>query len=417
MKYTFKHTLHASYLGYVTQAIINNLPPLLFVTFQKEFAISLKQIGLLISVNFGVQLLTDLLAVKLIDRIGYRIGIVCAHVLSFLGLAAFSVLPFVFLRGYTGLLISMTLCSVGGGLLEVLVSPIVEALPGEEKASAMSLLHSFYCWGQVAVVLLSTVFFLTAGIGKWYYLPVLWSILPLANTFFFARVPLRPLVEEENRQPLRQLFKRRLFWLFILLMICAGSSELAMSQWASLFAELGLRVSKFVGDLLGPCTFAVGMGLVRFLYGIKGSKLNLEKMLVLSGALCILSYLVTIFSPIPLISLAGCALCGISVGMLWPGTFSLTSRHFPRGGTAMFAVLALAGDLGCSAGPGLVGYISNAVQKLASFQKLPWITDATELGLKTGLLLAIIFPVAMFAGFLLLVKRSRSSAPSSPASI
>ncbi len=408
MKFTYRHTLHASYLGYVTQAIINNLPPLLFVTFQREFTISLEQIGLLISVNFGVQLLTDLVAVKLIDRIGYRVGIVCAHVLSFLGLVAFSVLPFVFSWGYTGLLISMTLCSIGGGLLEVLVSPIVEALPGEEKATAMSLLHSFYCWGQVAVVLLSTVFFLTAGVGKWYYLPVLWSILPLVNTFFFARVPLRSLVEDENRQPLRQLFKRRLFWLFILLMVCAGSSELAMSQWASLFAELGLGVSKFVGDLLGPCTFAIGMGLVRFLYGIKGSKLKLERMLVLSSILCIFSYLVTVFSPFPLLSLVGCATCGVSVAMLWPGTFSLTSRHFPRGGTAMFAVLALAGDLGCSAGPGLVGYISNKVQKLASSQMLPWIKDTTELGLKLGLLFTVIFPVVMFVGFSLLIKRNRA---------
>ena len=410
MKHTYRHTLYASYLGYVTQAIINNLPPLLFVTFQREFAVSLEQIGLLISVNFGVQLLTDLAAVKLIDRIGYRAGIVCAHILSFSGLIAFSVLPFVFSWGYTGLLISMTLCSIGGGLLEVLVSPIVEALPGEEKASAMSLLHSFYCWGQVAVVLLSTVFFVTAGVEKWYYLPVLWSVIPLVNTFFFSRVPLKTLVEEEERQPLRQLFKHRLFWLFMLLMVCAGSSELAMAQWASLFAELGLGVSKFAGDLLGPCTFAIGMGLVRFLYGIKGSKLNLERMLVLSGILCIISYLVTVFSPIPLVSLAGCAVCGISVAMLWPGTFSLTSRHFPRGGTAMFAVLALAGDLGCSAGPGLVGLVSDAVQKLSSFQLLPWITDATEAGLKSGLLAASVFPVVMFIGFSLLARKKRTSA-------
>lgn len=410
MKHTYRHTLYASYLGYVTQAVINNLPPLLFVTFQREFAISLEQIGLLISVNFGVQLLTDLVAVKLIDRIGYRTGIVCAHIFSFSGLIAFSVLPFIFSWGYTGLLISMALCSIGGGLLEVLVSPIVEALPGDGKASAMSLLHSFYCWGQVAVVLLSTVFFMTAGVEKWRCLPILWSAIPFVNTFFFSKVPLKPLVEEEKRQPLRQLFKHRLFWLFILLMICAGSSELAMSQWASLFAELGLGVSKFAGDLLGPCTFAIGMGLIRFLFGIRGSKINLERTLVLSSVLCILSYLVTVLSPIPIVSLAGCAVCGISVAMLWPGTFSLTSRHFPRGGTAMFAVLALAGDLGCSVGPGLVGYISDAVQKIASFQLLPWITGTTEAGLKTGLLAAGVFPVVMFIGFSLLAKKNRTFA-------
>lgn len=408
MKYTYKHTLYASYLGFVTQAIINNLPPLLFVTFQREFGVSLEQIGLLISVNFGVQLLTDLAAVRLGDRIGYRRGVVFAHVLGFTGLIAFSVLPFIFSRGYIGLLISMTLCSIGGGLLEVLLSPIVEALPGDEKASVMSLLHSFYCWGQVAVVLLSTVFFAMAGVGKWYYLPVLWSVIPFVNIFFFLKVPLRTLVEAEEMQPLSQLFKQRLFWLFILFMVCAGSSELAMSQWASLFAELGLGVSKSVGDLLGPCTFAIGMGLVRFLYGIKGSKFHLERMLVLSGILCVISYLVTVFSPIPLISLAGCAICGISVAMLWPGTYSLTSRHFPRGGTAMFAVLALAGDIGCSAGPGLVGFISNALQKNASFRMLPWITDATEAGLKAGLLAAGIFPFVMLVGFSVLAGKKRT---------
>lgn len=408
MKYTYKHTLYASYLGFVTQAVINNLPPLLFVTFQREFAVSLEQIGFLISLNFGVQLLTDLVSIKLIDRIGYRRGVVFAHVLSFTGLIAFSVLPFAFSRGYIGLLISMTFCSIGGGLLEVLLSPIVEALPGDEKASTMSLLHSFYCWGQVAVVLLSTVFFVTAGVGKWYYLPVLWSVIPFVNTIFFLKVPLRTLVEAEERQPLRQLLKQRLFWLFMLFMVCAGSSELAMSQWASLFAELGLGVSKFAGDLLGPCTFAIGMGLVRFLYGVKGSKLHLERMLVLSGILCVIGYLITVFSPIPLISLAGCTVCGVSVAMLWPGTYSLTSRHFPRGGTAMFAVLALAGDIGCSVGPGLVGFISNAVQKYASFQMLPWITDATEAGLKAGLLAVTIFPAVMLVGFSVLAGKKRT---------
>lgn len=410
MKYTYRHTLYASYLGFVTQAIINNLPPLLFVTFQREFSLSLEQIGLLISVNFGVQLLTDLVAVKLIDRIGYRTGIVGAHVFAFLGLVSFSVLPFVFANPYAGLVIVMIICSVGGGLLEVLVSPIVEALPGEQKASAMSLLHSFYCWGQVAVVLLSTVFFVTVGLKYWCYLPILWSFLPFANILFFAKVPLRKLVEEEQQIPLRQLFGRRLFWLFVLLMICAGSSELAMAQWASLFAEVGLGVSKTIGDLLGPCLFAVGMGFVRSFYGLKGHKYRLETMLVLSGVLCVASYLITVFSPIPLLSLAGCALCGVSVAMLWPGTFSLASRHFPRGGTAMFALLALAGDLGCSAGPGLVGLISNTVQRTGVFQILPQIVDRTEQGLKTGLLVAMIFPIVMLAAFLLLAKKTPRSA-------
>ena len=404
MKYTYRHTLYASYLGYITQAIINNLAPLLFVTFQKEFHISLEQIGLLISFNFAVQIATDLAAVKYVDKIGYRKAAVIAHVLSFSGIVALAVFPFLFLNPYLGLISAMFISAVGGGLLEVLISPIVESLPGEEKASAMSLLHSFYCWGHVAVVILSTAWFLLLGMDRWFFLPFFWAVIPLLNTFLFAKVPMRVLVEEEKRVPLRKLFTRKFFWLFFVLMVCSGASEQSMSQWASLFAETGLGVSKTLGDLLGPCAFAILMGSVRTFYGIKGAGINLEKMLAFSSILCVVCYLTVVFSPIPLISLAACALCGFSVGLMWPGTFSLSAKHFPQGGTAMFAILALAGDLGCSSGPGLVGLISNTVQnkKISLFT---WM-DLTEGGLKTGLLVAVVFPVLMWAGVSLLKKKT-----------
>jgi fucose permease len=275
--------------------------------------------------------------------------------------------------------------ALGGGLLEVIVSPIVEALPTDHKAAAMSLLHSFYCWGVVGVVILSTLYFNLAGIDNWRWLPLLWALLPLGTVFLFAAVPLKTLIgETEKAIPLRELSVRKLFLFLFLMMICSGASEQAMSQWASLFAEAGLEVSKTLGDILGPCAFAILMGLARVLFGMQKSGRDEERrlsgILLGAGLLCILSYLVTVFSPWPLLALGGCALCGFSVGVMWPGTISLASRVFPLGGTAMFAILALAGDVGCAAGPGLVGTVMN---------------NAT---LKTGLLTAVVFPLILAAG-------------------
>jgi fucose permease len=410
MKYTYKHTLYASYLGYITQAIINNLSPLLFVTFQREFQISLEQIGLLISLNFGIQILVDLAAAHFVDRIGYRASAVIAHIVSTMGLVCLGILPNVLPNPYMGLIVSVVLNSIGGGIIEVIISPIVESLPGEEKASAMSLLHSFYCWGHVAVVVLSTVYFKTAGLGRWFYLPLLWALVPLFNTIFFTGVPLRTLVETHEQTPLRRLFQANVFWILFLLMVSAGAAEQAMSQWSSLFAEMGIGVSKTLGDLLGPCLFAVLMGLSRTFYGIKGSKIDLRKALVISSICCAASYLLAVFSPIPFLSLMGCAFVGLFVGIMWPGVFSLSAKTYPQGGTAMFAILALAGDVGCSAGPGLVGVVSDTVQKVNPGFLLNWFTSSsiTETGLKAGLLLAILFPILMVLGVAGLWKRGKS---------
>ncbi|WP_343210679.1 MFS transporter [Anaerolentibacter hominis] len=395
----YKHTLYASYTGFITQAIVNNLAPLLFLTFQNTFSISLAQIGLLVSINFCVQMVVDFLATRFVDRLGYRVCIVTAHILAAAGVAGLGIFPYLLPSAYAGLMLSVIIYGIGGGLIEVLISPIVEALPGEEKASAMSLLHSFYCWGHVGVVLLSTLFFVTAGIGHWYILPLLWAIVPLCNTFVFAKVPLCKLVEDQEKMSVKGLIGLKLFWMFILLMICSGAAEQAMVQWASLFAESGLGVSKTVGDLLGPCAFAVLMGLSRVFYGKFGSRIDLKRFIRLSSILCIGSYLLAALSPWPLLSLAGCALCGLSVGIMWPGTLSLSSRFCPQGGTAMFALLALAGDVGCALGPGLVGRISTAVEqgKAAWSQVLFPGQPLAEIGLKTGLTVAVIFPLVMFA--------------------
>lgn len=392
----YKRTLYASYLGYVTQAIVNNLAPLLFVTFQREYEISVAQIGFLVTYNFAVQMLVDILAAKYVEKIGYKRAIIAAHLLSALGLVGLGVLPDMVGNPYFGLLAAITVYAVGGGLIEVLVSPIVQALPMDEKSTAMSLLHSFYCWGHVMVVLCSTAFFLLAGIAHWRVLTALWAVVPFLNIFLYAGAPIRVLVEEGEALPMRKLFTMKLFWLFFLLMICSGAAEQAMSQWASYFAESGLSVSKTVGDLMGPCMFAVLMGLSRTFYGVKGEKIPLKSFISLSSILCVGSYLLAVFAPHPLISLAGCALCGLSVGIMWPGVFSLAAEYCPQGGTAMFALFALAGDIGCSGGPSVVGSVSGAFDG----------------SLKAGLLAAIIFPVILLFGVNLLHKHRGGEAVS-----
>lgn len=388
IKNNFKHTMAASYFGYITQAIVNNFAPLLFVTFQDTFEISLEKIGYLVTVNFCLQLIVDFIAAKVVDKIGYRICIVAAHIFSGAGLLLMGILPFIMPDPYIGLIFSIMCYAIGGGLIEVLISPIVEACPTDEKSASMSLLHSFYCWGHVVVILLTTLFFITAGIENWRILAALWSVIPFVNAVYFCFVPINRLCDADDSVPMKKLFKSKLFWIFILLMICSGASEQGMSQWSSAFAELGLNVSKTMGDLLGPCMFAIMMGISRVFYAAFSTKLNLVKFITGSCVLCVAGYLIASFSPIPVLALAGCGICGLSVGILWPGVFSLAAEKAPTGGTAMFALLALAGDLGCSSGPTLVGVVSGAFDD----------------NLKIGFIAAIIFPVALIVGIILLRK-------------
>ncbi|MDY3919117.1 MAG: MFS transporter [Candidatus Limivivens sp.] len=389
MKPNYKSTVHSCYLGYITQAIVNSLAPLFFVIFQKNFHLSLTLISQLVMLNFGTQLIVDAVSVKLVDRIGYRASALIAHVAAAAGLICMGTLPGILPSPFAGLVISVILYAIGGGLLEVIVSPIVESLPGDDKASAMSLLHSFYCWGVVGVVAISTLFLKAAGNDLWYILPICWALIPVYNFFRFLKVPLMPCVSENERTPLRSLLHSPVFLLALLLMFCAAGSEQSMSQWSSLFAEEGLHVPKLIGDLLGPCLFSVFMGLSRLIYGIYGERLNLSLALKGSAVLCIFCYLGAALSPFPLLSLASCALTGFSVGLLWPGTFSLTAATFPKGGTAMFGLMALMGDFGCGSGPWLTGLIADSSS------------------LKTGLLFSIIFPIGMLAGVILMDRLAR----------
>ena len=383
-KISYKSTLHACYLGYITQALIVNLPPLLFVVFQDKFKLSFTMLGSLVAVVFVIQLIVDALAIKFVDKIGHRASAIIAHAFAALGMIALAFLPRILPQPFIGLIIASILYAVGGGLIEVLVSPIVESLPGEAKASSMSLLHSFYSWGQVLVIIVSTVAMLLLGQDLWYVLPLVWALLPLITLIRFIQVPLMPVEEESKRTPLKTLLTSKVFLIAILLMVCSGAAEQAMAQWASLFAERGLGISKTLGDLSGPCLFAVMMGIMRTLYGIKGQKINMQRILVLCSVLCILSFAITALVPVPAIALVGCSLCGLTVSLMWPGMLSLTAGAFPSGGTAMFAMLALGGDLGCSIGPSLTGIIA----------------DSSNLNI--GLLAGMIFPAVMLVGLLIM---------------
>ncbi len=385
----YKHTIYACFTGYVVQAIINNFIPLLFLTFQSSYGIPLSKITFLVTFNFGLQLVIDFLSAGFIDKIGYRVSIILAHVFAAAGLIGLTVLPELFRDPFTGLLLSVVIYAVGGGLTEVLISPIMESCPTDNKEAAMSLLHSFYCWGHVAVVLFSTVFFRLFGIENWKILALIWTIVPVINGFLFAKVPIAPLLsEEEESIPLSRLMKQGLFWILLLLMFCAGSCEQAVSQWASTFAEKGLQVSKTIGDLAGPMMFAILMGISRAIYGKYGDKIDLMKFMTFSGILCLISYLLISLTSSPVIGLIGCGLCGLSVGILWPGTFSISAARLKAGGTAMFALLALAGDVGCSLGPTTVGIVSG------------WFQD----NLRMGILVATVFPVLLLL-LLAILKR------------
>ncbi|MEI0477164.1 MFS transporter [Brachyspira pulli] len=413
MKLNYTHTLYASYIGYITQAIINIFPPLVFIMFQKDFNISLTQIGLLSSFNFGIQMLIDFLAIKFIDKIGYRIPIVSAHIFAALGLFLLGILPF-YIEPYLGILICFFINAISGGLIEVLVSPIVEALPDKQKTKAMNILHSFYCWGSMLVVIVSTLYFNIFGIENWKYMSMIWAIIPFGNIFLFANVPLNVLkthednMKSDNTVSIRKLLSVKIVLVFVILMICAGASEQSIAQWVSLFAEVGLNVNKTVGDIFGACMFAFCMGIVRLIYGMKSESINIEKALIISSLFCVFGYIVTVFSPYPFLSLIGCGISGLSVAIMWPSVFSLASKTYNKGGTAMFAMLALAGDIGCSIGPGIVGIVSNNKNISDKFSAIIVNGDSIQIGLKIGILFAIIFPVLMFLVLFLFKNRKRA---------
>ena len=386
MTKNYEKTIRACFIGYIVQAIVNNFAPLLFITFQTTYDIPLAQITTLITINFALQLMTDLAAAYFTDKIGYRASVLIAHTMAALGLIGLAVFPSVMPSPFVGLVMAVVLYAIGGGLLEVIVSPMVEACPSEHKDRTMSMLHSFYCWGSVGVILVSTLVFWLFGIQNWRILAALWAIVPIANGIAFINVPIISMEESTGEStPMSQLFKIKMFWIFIVLMCCAGASELVISQWASAFAEKALGISKSLGDLLGPTLFAVLMGLSRVIYGKYGDKIGLDRMMILSCALCVIAYLMIALFDSAVIGLTGIAISGFAVGIMWPGTYSKAAGVMKGGGTAMFAFLALAGDLGCTSGPTFAG----------------WTAAVFGDNLKVGILCATVFPAVMLLTLLM----------------
>lgn len=390
----YKKTLIACYLGFITQAIVANFTPLLFLTFHNEYGVSLSNIAFISTAFFFTQLIVDILCAKFVDKIGYRVSIVASEVLAALGLIGLAILPKLTLNPYVGIIIAVIIYAIGSGLIEVLCSPIVEACPFDNKDSVMSLLHSFYCWGSVGVILLSTIFFAVFGINNWRILACIWAIVPLYNVYNFMTCPIEYLTEEGEGLGVKKLFAMPIFWISIVLMICAGASEISMSQWASAYAEAALGLSKNIGDLVGPCLFAVFMGISRVFYGKYGHKVDLMKFMIGSGSLCLVCYLLASLGKYPIIGLVGCIVCGFSVGIMWPGTISITSVNIPLGGTAMFALLAMAGDMGGSIGPYMVGLV----------------TQNANDNLKIGMLAGSVFPVILVVSIigLMMVKNQNN---------
>ena len=390
MKKNYQRTLKACYLGFITQAIAANFAPLLFLKFHADYGISLGRIALISTAFYFTQLVVDVFCARFVDKIGYRKSVVASEVASVLGLVGLAFIPDLCADPFTGIIACVIVYAIGSGLIEVLCSPIVEACPFDHKEAVMSLLHSFYCWGSVGVILVSSLFFTVLGIGSWRILACVWALIPLYNIFNFATCPIEHLTEDGKGMTIGQLFRKPLFWVAILLMVCAGASEMSMAQWASAYTEAALGFSKSVGDLIGPCMFAVTMGISRVIYGKYGAKIYLNHYMIASGILCLCCYLLASLSSSPVLGLIGCIFCGFSVGIMWPGTISITSPRLPQGGTALFAFLAMAGDLGGAFGPSLVGTVSQQAGD----------------SLQSGMLAGSVFPLVLIVSLLLLGKNT-----------
>lgn len=395
MAKNYKRTLTACYLGFITQAICANFAPLLFLKFHNDYQIPLGQIALISTVFFLTQLIVDVLCSYFADRIGYRKCVVASELCAAAGLIGLAFLPDLTPNPLVGIIASVIIYAIGSGLIEVLCSPIVEACPFEHKEAVMSLLHSFYCWGSVGVILLSTVFFAVFGTNGWRWLACIWAVVPLYNIYNFATCPIERMTDEETGMKISGLLRVPLFWISIILMVCAGASELSMAQWASAYTESALRFTKAIGDLAGPCMFAVTMGISRSIFGKYGDRLDLMRFMIGSGVLCLSCYIAASISNNPIIGLVGCILCGFSVGIMWPGTISICSGRLPEGGTAMFALLAMAGDLGGAFGPSLVGNI----------------TQNAGNDLRKGMLVGCIFPLVLILSLLLLRGMRKTKTP------
>jgi len=389
---SYKSTVYACYLGHFVQAAVINATPILFLTLMNRYSLTFEQMGRLVLVNFVTQVAVDLIASRYADQYGLRIFAVAAQVFAFLGLILFGLAPFLFADAYTGFIIATIVFSCGGGLLELLLSPIVNAIPTDEKAGAMSMLHAFYAWGQLTVVLVTSLMLAVLGADRWYWIMIFWSLLPLVNAFVFLKVPLAPMVAEEHRTKISVIFKNKYFIVCLAAIMAGGAAEISMAQWASSLLEAAMGIPKIIGDYAGVGMFALAIGIGRTWYGKKGSRIDIYKAMTWGAVLCLVCFLTVVFSPFPALSLAACALSGFGVSLLWPGTIVIATHKFPLAGTSMFAILASAGDIGASLGPWLVGLTADKTPALIKAAQIP---VSGNPGLRAGFLLAAVFPAAM----------------------
>ncbi len=376
----------AGYVGFVVQAIVNNFLPILFIVFQNVYNLSYEKLGRLILFNFATQMFIDLITPKIIAKIGYRKAASLSQGAAAAGLILLGTLPSLMNNTYLAIIISIIIYATGSGLMEVILSPMIEMLPTGNKSGNMAVLHSFYCWGQAFTVLVTTGLVFLFGFKQWYFIPAIWAIIPFLNMFSFLRVPIVQPSPDEKMSTFSELVKKPLFLVYMVMMFCAGASEIAMAEWASIFAQNALGVSKAIGDITGPCAFALFMGTGRVVYAKLSKKVSFTKMLVILNIFCFVCYMVVAVCKIPIIALIFCAVCGFTVSISWPGIYSAGARTFTTGGAVMFSVFAMCGDTGCALGPWLIGVL------------------ADKFSLNVGFAAASVFPLVMVICALYILK-------------
>lgn len=408
---SYKTTINACYVGLFVQATVINLTPVLFIPLRAQFGFSFGQLGLLVLINFLTQVVSDILFSGVVDKYGYRKFLVGAHIMIAVGFTFFALSPLFMTNPYAGFIIGTFIFSAAGGLLEVLLSPIVNAIPTSHKSSSMSLLHSFYAWGQLTVVILTTLFLFAFGRQSWPIIMILWTLPPIINAVMFSKAKFAPIVPDEHREGYLKHIRNKFFIIAVLTIGFGGAAEVVMNQWASAYMEKVMLIPKVIGDISGMSMFALMLGLGRLLHGKYGARFDLSKIMLWGCAVAVVCYLTVAVSGVGFISLAACALCGMAVSLLWPGTLVITSEHFPLAGTWLFAFLAAGGDIGASIGPWIVGVISDNAVKINFIAGIAnnFGFDSVQMGMRTGILIGTLFPLSAF--FCLFYLRNASKKP------
>lgn len=408
MKNTFTRTKIACYTVNVSMSVVGNLSPLLFITFHDLYGISYSLLGLLVLVNFCTQLCIDLIFSFFSNKFNIPLVLRVMPALTLAGLALYALAPVIFPSAvYLGLVLGTILFSVSGGLAEVLISPVIAAIPADNPEREMSKLHSVYAWGVVAVILFGTLFLLAFGQQNWQWLTVTLMLIPLLAFVAFLRAEIPQMQSGEKSSGSVGQLKNKTLWLCVVGIFLGGASECTMAQWASGYLEQALSIPKVWGDIFGVALFSLTLGLGRSLYAKFGK--NAEKILLLGSIGAAVCYLVAALSNVAVLGLSACALTGLCVSMLWPGSLIVSSERIPDGGVFVYALMAAGGDLGGSVGPQLVGLITDGVaaSPFASELAASLNLTAEQIGMKCGMLVGAVFPLLAIAVFSVMLKTKK----------